>query len=361
MKRAYILFVLVTGVLTNWPTYSQVEDFMAITRPMAIDFKETEMYIVINSSGGAVTDGAIAKVNLLDENLDIELLVEDLIYPRAIIIVGDYLYYALPTSIRRINVTVQNPVVETVVSGTIYARAFSFKDNNLYIAENDKISKIDLTQSNFSKTTVVDGFTNAPLALSERNNELFIAHGHNISKIDLLDPSPILTAVLTDLVGKVYGMDLYNDYLYIEQSHDYPVGAKKIIKCDLSQENLVLEDVTNLSGNLTIIDIKFHNDDLYVVFGAFANKISKVADANTLTIDDFLFPENLVLYPNPTEDFISLSNLSQSMSYSIVDGNGKKRKEGITDGKAPILVKELNSGFFFISFNGKKTYKFMKK
>lgn len=360
MKCYQLVISVILICLVNWSGNSQIEDFMDVSRPMAIDFKEDVMYLVINSSGGPVTDGAIAKVDLSDENLDIDILVDGLIYPRALIIVGDYLYYAVPSSIRRIDITVQDPIYETVVSGTNYVRAFSYKDNYLYIAENDKISKIDLTQTNFSKTTVIDGFTNSPLALSERNNELFIAYDHNVSKIDLLDPNPVLTDVLIGLVGKIYGMDIYSDYLYIEQSHNYPIGQKKITRCDLTQASFIEEDVVISVGNSTMINIKFHDNDLYIVYGGFTDKISKLENADALSLDEFMLIEAVSLYPNPANTTISLSNLLNDIEYSIYDVNGKMIKKGVVKSNDEVSIEELNSGFYFLKIDNKNTFKFIK-
>ena len=360
MKQNQLIFSLILICLINWTGSSQIEDFLAVNKPMAIDFKDNVMYMVLNSSGGPVTDGAIAKVDLSDENLTIDVLVDNLIYPRAIHIVGDYLYYAVPTSIRRIDITEQNPVYETVVSGTNYPRAFCFKDDYLYLAENDKISKVDLTQTSFSKTTVIDGFTYAPLALSERNNELFIAYNHNVSKIDLLDTNPVLTDVLMDLDGKIYGMDFYNDDLYIEQTFTVPVGQKRIIKYDVTQNDFITSNVVSSAGSFTMIDIKFHENDLYIVYGGFGNKIAKVDNADALSLDEFTFTETTTLFPNPAKDTISLTNLPNDTLYSIYDVNGKKIKSGITNSFESVSIVELFSGFYVLKLDNKNTFKFMK-
>ena len=360
MKRYQTIFSIILLCLVNWTVSSQIEDFLDAPKPMAIDFKDDIMYLVLNSSGGPVTDGAIAKIDLSDENLEIDILVDNLIYPRAVIIVGDYLYYALPTSIRRINLTDQNPVPEIVVSGTNYPRAFSNKNNYLYLAENDKISKIDLTQTNFSKTTVIDGLSYSPLALSERNNELFIAYDHNVSKIDLLDPNPVLIDVLMGLDGKIYGMDFYSDYLYIEQTFTVPVGQKRIIKYDVTHDDFITSDVVNSAGGLTMIDIRFHENDIYIVYGGFGNKLAKVENADTLSLDEFTFAETTTLFPNPANDTISLTNLPNDTSYSIYDVNGKVIKNGVANSNDLISIEELNSGFYFIKLDDKNTFKFIK-
>lgn len=351
---------MVLVCLVSWTASSQIEDFLAVNKPMAIDFKDDVMYMVLNSSGGSVSDGAIAKVNLTDPDLNIEILVDNLVYPRAIHIVGNDLYYALPTSIRRIDVTDSNPVPEIIVSGTNYVRAFSYKDNYLYLAETDKISKIDITQSSPSKTTVINGFSPFPLALEERNNELYIAHSNKVSKIDLSDPSPVLIDVLPNLNANPYGMDFIGDELFIEQTFAVSTGSKQIVKCDVSQSSLMVEEVITYGTSLSMIDVKFHENDLYIVFGGFGNKIAKLENADALSLDDYFIEDSASIFPNPAHESISLSNLKNNTLYTIYNVNGKIVQNGIVSINESISIAELNSGFYFISIDNKNTLKFIK-
>ena len=353
------VFTLFFGLL-NWTTNAQIEDFLTVNKPMAVDFKDNEMYMILNSSGGPVSDGAVAKVDLTDLDLNIEILVDNLIYPRALHIVDEYLYYAVPTSIRRINLTDSNPVPELVVSGTNYVRAFSLIGDELYLAENDKISKINLSQANLSKVTVIDGFTEQPLALEALNGELYIAYGHNVSKINVSESNPVLTDVLINLVGKIYGMDFYEGYLYIEQSHNYPSGQKNIMKYNVAQNDFNFEDVVTYDGGLTIIDVKFHENNLYIAFAGFANKISILEDADTLSVEQFTFQDKIQLSPNPATYMISLSNLNSDLNYSIIDINGKILKNGVVKRDQSIMIEELNSGIYFLKTNN-NTLKFIKQ
>lgn len=360
MKHNQLIISVILICLVNWTGSSQIEEFLNINRPIAIDFQSDIMYMALNSSGGPVTDGSIARVDITDPDLSVETLVENLIYTRAIKIVDNYLYYSTITGVHRIDITIQNPEPETLVVGGSTVRGFSFKNNFLYLAESDRISKIDITQENFSKITVVDGFTNAPLALAELNNELYIAHGYNVSKIDLSESTPVLIEVLTNLNGIVYGMDFLGSYLYIEQTFTSG-GDKKIVKCDMAQINLTIEDVVDVDGFYSVVDIRFHENDLYIVYaGNSANKISRLENADALSIDEFILIETKALYPNPSNSTFTISNVTQDTAYTIYDVNGRDIKKGITTSNLPISIEVLDSGIYYIKLDN-NTFKLIKE
>ncbi|PIA77830.1 hypothetical protein BFR04_10435 [Gaetbulibacter sp. 4G1] len=68
------------------------------------------------------------------------------------------------------------------------------------------------------------------------------------------------------------------------------------------------------------------------------------------------------LYPNPSTDFISVSNIKEKTSARIFDFLGKELKSvEISSSSEKIDVSELSSGIYFISINKAKALKFIKK
>ena len=81
---------------------------------------------------------------------------------------------------------------------------------------------------------------------------------------------------------------------------------------------------------------------------------------NTLSTDSFDLVKNITLYPNPTSDFISISNLEFRENYVIVNQLAQIVLKGNTDNGEKIDVKSLTNGFYFLKMNNGNTIKFIK-
>lgn len=70
--------------------------------------------------------------------------------------------------------------------------------------------------------------------------------------------------------------------------------------------------------------------------------------------------QNLVLYPNPASNVLFIKGTSnQELSYEIYDVTGKLVLRGTTNQNA-IEVSNLNSGLYFMNFEG-RSHRFIKK
>jgi len=129
--------------------------------------------------------------------------------------------------------------------------------NDLYIAEfiGNKISKFDITSPSPTVTDVITNL-NGPFSIAFSGNDLYIAEfsGNKISKIDITDSTPTATEIISGLNGP-RGVQVVGDDLYIAE-----VSTDKILKIK----------------NFTLSNPEFHLDP------------------------------NIVLYPNPSNDFIEL-------------------------------------------------------
>ncbi len=63
---------------------------------------------------------------------------------------------------------------------------------------------------------------------------------------------------------------------------------------------------------------------------------------NTLSVENFNLVDKISIYPNPTSDYIFISNLDNTMNYIIVNQLGQQIKKGIYNNK--IDVKNVTEG-----------------
>ena len=71
--------------------------------------------------------------------------------------------------------------------------------------------------------------------------------------------------------------------------------------------------------------------------------------------------ENIVIYPNPTDDFIQFYGLNKPQGYSIYNIHGKEMITGNVDNNQKIEVKSIKSGIYFIKTENGKRFKFTRK
>ena len=81
---------------------------------------------------------------------------------------------------------------------------------------------------------------------------------------------------------------------------------------------------------------------------------------NTLSIENFNLVDKISIFPNPTSDYISISNLDNSESYLIVNQLGQKILKG-TYNNNKIDIRNLTNGIYFLKFESGNTFKFIKK
>ena len=82
---------------------------------------------------------------------------------------------------------------------------------------------------------------------------------------------------------------------------------------------------------------------------------------NTLSIENFNLVDNISIFPNPTSDYISISNLKLTESYLIVNQIGQKVKKGIISNNQQIDIRNFTNGLYFLKFENGNTIKFIKE
>ncbi|WP_082331956.1 T9SS type A sorting domain-containing protein [Mangrovimonas xylaniphaga] len=85
---------------------------------------------------------------------------------------------------------------------------------------------------------------------------------------------------------------------------------------------------------------------------------------NALGVEDYdMLSRNISIYPNPSSDYIKVSNLSNREDYSIYDILGKKVLSGTVSKSEAINIQNIPNGLYFVQFenNNKLTLKFIKE
>ena len=212
-----------------------------------------------------------------------------------------------------------------------------------------------LTPTTFYAQTVTNVVTglNGPIALAFNRNTLYVAEsgGNKISKIDITDTTPTATDVVTGLTRPA-GLTFNGNDLYVAES-----DGNKIYKIDITTTTPTATDVvTGLNGHY---ELAFNGNDLYVAEYS-ENKISKI-DNNTISLNDFSLNKDIVIYPNPSDEFIQFSSLTENNKYSIFDILGAEIKKGVISNNEKINIRNFTNGLYFLKFDNGNTFKFIKK
>ncbi|NLL28706.1 MAG: T9SS type A sorting domain-containing protein [Bacteroidales bacterium] len=82
---------------------------------------------------------------------------------------------------------------------------------------------------------------------------------------------------------------------------------------------------------------------------------------DTLSIDDSNFDNEISLIPNPSSDFISISNLKSAESYSIINQIGQEVKRGVISNQEKIYIGDFTNGLYLFKFKNGNAIKFIKE
>lgn len=92
------------------------------------------------------------------------------------------------------------------------------------------------------------------------------------------------------------------------------------------------------------------------------NFIFEVSISNsTLSLDDFVKNKNIQLFPNPSSDFIIISNLEKIETFSILNTLGQEVVKGKIINDEKIDISNFKNGLYFLRFENGNTIKFIKE
>jgi hypothetical protein len=293
-----------------------------ITSPYGLYINGTDLYIA------DIEDGIIYKKDLSDTDPagPLTTVVSGLSQPGDLAINGDDLYIAeygigIPAAvgtsiISRIDLLNVDPgtTLETVITGVEGIGGIVFDGNNLYISsyDNDELVKIDI--SGFIATPIVAApgdqviaGVDQPDGLYLDGTTLYMGLSTNVSTIDI--NSPGVPDVLIGAGTTISDLELNGTDLYY---------------ADINNNKIMLYDLTTAS----------------------------VSKYNTLGI---------TMYPNPSNDFIKISGLTNTASYEISNMLGAKVQTGKVSQNENINVRSLNKGMYFVKLENGASLKFIKK
>jgi cephalosporin-C deacetylase-like acetyl esterase len=85
------------------------------------------------------------------------------------------------------------------------------------------------------------------------------------------------------------------------------------------------------------------------------------APGNTLSVSNMTLSTKNEVYPNPSSEFISVSELNTSKNYKIYNVLGHEISQGSINKNEKINIQNFANGLYFIHFEDGIIKKFMKK
>lgn len=125
-------------------------------------------------------------------------------------------------------------------------------------------------------------------------------------------------------------------------------------------------DHTNLAGHSMVLHLI--TDDIYINL----TYNSWTSDGNgggfsytrstdpSLSVDDFELANKIRIYPNPSSDYLQISNLQGEHILLIYNLLGEKLKEVKYSENNPIDISDLSNGIYFLRTENNQTLKFIK-
>jgi len=81
----------------------------------------------------------------------------------------------------------------------------------------------------------------------------------------------------------------------------------------------------------------------------------------SLSSNEFKLDKNITLFPNPSSDFIQVSNLIEIENFKIFNILGVLIKKGTISNSSEIDIKNFDNGLYFLKFDKGNTLTFLKK
>ena len=86
-----------------------------------------------------------------------------------------------------------------------------------------------------------------------------------------------------------------------------------------------------------------------------------ISSAKAISNNNLKLNKTIKLFPNPSTDFIKVSELTAKENYKIFTILGSEIKRGSVSNNETIDIRNLNSGVYFLKFDNGTTKKIVKK
>ncbi|WP_115812916.1 NHL domain-containing protein, partial [Winogradskyella pacifica] len=107
--------------------------------------------------------------------------------------------------------------------------------------------------------------------------------------------------------------------------------------------------------------ITFDTDGNLLISDRMNNIIRQLNNVILSTNDFFTDKGSVIIYPNPSNDFIQLSGLSKKEKYKIYNILGSEIASGSISNKDRVNVKNFTNGLYLLKFDNGNTIKFIKE
>ena len=159
---------------------------------------------------------------------------------------------------------------------------------------------------------------------------------------------------LNKFVGKVYVVGVTDGEAFPPYAIENEVVAIKAGAAPIAGEQFVSWESTDV----TAIDGDTNNETTFTMP---SNDVSITATFGVASgINDVQEEDGIIIYPNPTADFIQVKGLSENVSFNIINSLGQTVKNGSAYNGESIGVNDLPSGIYIFSAAG-NTKTFIKK
>ncbi|MES2863171.1 MAG: T9SS type A sorting domain-containing protein [Bacteroidota bacterium] len=349
-------------------------------------FYNNEMYFTIPSAG------KIVKVNLAVTNSLAVDVVTGLSNPTGLSFVGNELYFLqlanaglAPSTgkLSKIDATLPTPTVSDLFTGLMYPVEIETNGTNVYLTEAyldgmGDLDHMEITLINLAgaptKTVLYNNFYSLD-DFEFKDNFLYLiewpggALSTKIYKLDVTSGTPSTpTLFYTDAVNDApYNGIIKGNYLYL--NHDGTPG--KITRLDLTlptpSPELVVTGFTFGPNNAYVNEMDFDSGNTIYALGDYFDGVNITyllykADLSTLGIEDNSFnSKQIAISPNPTSDYLEVSNLEIETNYTIYGVDGKLALSGKTISGERINISKLNTGIYLLSLKDGNTFKFIKE
>ncbi|WP_299678032.1 T9SS type A sorting domain-containing protein [uncultured Tenacibaculum sp.] len=347
MRKNYVLHIILFIIYLN--SNAQANFFISTgfeSTPVGLLVKGDDLLI------GSVGKQKIYRVNLKEPTPTLNEFINDISFPGFFKNVGNTLYVPGVNTFTIFDITNNTPTKLKEIASDTFLVSTAIYNNDLYAAyfNGGKIIKYNLLDLDAPPVEVLSGLGNL-VDLKIHNNELYFVQATNrkISKIDLTVSNPTINEVIA--VRGVLGLLFVGDDLYFSTNHN----GNKVSKININDINPIPEVIVDNLAN-PVWGLEFHDNYLYMA-QQFGYGVWRV-NLNRLNTDKFT-KDTSILYPNPTKDIINVSS-DKHEKYIINDINGKIVLKGNISNQK-IDISKLNTGMYFLSIDGKKSKKIIKR
>ena len=158
-------------------------------------------------------------------------------------------------------------------------------------------------------------------------------------------------------------------------TQEYPFrlieNAGDPIRIDVTND-LFLMDNTQYTFQFTVtsIDTLLDRDNNYPGGNTFSGDTAFLEtdyifevgiEEGVLSTDEFNRNQNVNLFPNPSSNFVEITNIQEAQNYSIINSLGQRVLEGTVTSDNKTDIRSLNNGVYYLKLDSGKTLSFIKE